>query len=319
MDINTQEPTSIQRAIDLIISNDYLALQELLPSIDANQRIDLTYRTIKFKLLLTLACYLNNAKVVRCLLSVPDININADGLWPSHRPLYVAIEHNKLEALKELVKQRELDVNNDLYLTYTVESNNKTAFGLLLRHPRINLSLSIDGLQGEDDIALLCSLIDHDQTALELACQLDRLSMIRALVAYGAPITAKAAKHSLLRGLNKLKFDIKLKWKLEFTDPNMYWAASNFLTLMAVRGEFVRLKQNKDNKKTAVSGLRRTVGNKQPIVTSQQAKTARFWSLLQRLDDDTAQKLLLIQTGDTRDFIPAIYLSSQYNLSYLPR
>jgi len=113
-------------------------------------------------------CYMNNAKVVKLLLSTPNININADNVWVYHRPLYIAIIYNKLEALKELVKHPALNVNNDMYLYHTVEKNNMLAFSLLLKYTKVNLQLCINSLQGDDDIVLLDNINDHHETALDV-------------------------------------------------------------------------------------------------------------------------------------------------------
>lgn len=297
-----------------ILDNDYVALEALLPGIDVNQQIEITYRGTGFRVLLGLACYMNDANVVKLLLAIPNIDVNSENMWASHRPLYIAIRYNKLEALKELVKHASLNVNNDMYLHHTIESNNILAFSLLLAHTRVNLQLNIDGLQGEDDIVLLSTIGSHDETALDLACRLDRQAMVKALVAFGAEITSGASSYHLLRGLGELRFDIKLKWRLEFTDPRMYAAAASYLTLLAMRSNLIQLK------KFGCTDTENT--NKKTDEKSQkdygQDTVSRFWLILQQLSDDTAQKLLLTQTGDSRIMIPKLYLSEQYNINYLP-
>ena len=82
----------------------------------------------------------------------------------------------------------------------------------------------------------------------------------------------------------------------------MYVAATNYLTLLAMESNLIQLK--KWSKKSH---------------KNEYDKTSRFWCMLRQLNDDTAQKLLLVQTCDTRYMIPRIYLSEQYNINFLPR
>lgn len=307
-------------AITAVVKRDDQALRLILPNIDVNQEFNLKHKLRQFRNLLSLACYVGHLGIIRLLLAQSTIDVNVEGLRYFHRPLYMAVRYSSnARALGELVKHPSLDVNNIMYLIHTIEFNKKLAFELLLQQTNVSSQLGMGRSQYGDNIIMVAFLSTSTETALEAACRLDRLSMIKALVAFGAPISAKAASHQLLHGIDKLDFDIRARWKLEFTDCNMYWAASNYLTLLAMRSGLINI-VNIVNFNDVNVGVNRQDKKLQSAPWQDKlAKTRRFWSLLQSLDDDTAQKLLLVQTGDNRDIIPTIYLSPSYNLSYLPR
>ena len=91
------------------------------------------------KTLLSIACLHGHFNAVKELLKCQDIDVNKKIFGCYYTPLHYACEGERLEIVKELLKHPDIDVNKDIPLHCACERGHLEIVKELLKHPEIDV------------------------------------------------------------------------------------------------------------------------------------------------------------------------------------
>ena len=114
---------------DSIYKNDISKVKELLPSVALTINDDYGFGTILYH-----ACSYNKVEIVKLLLEQPniDINIKKEKDYNAHTPLHIACYHQYIEVVKLLLEQPFIDVNSQ-------DNNGHTPLDLICKNNNIEI------------------------------------------------------------------------------------------------------------------------------------------------------------------------------------